>query len=81
MANLRLRVLQNKKTRTQVAKRAKKPKTVITAIAQWGKDELSVLPCTLPVGCIDCVEDESEPSRPVDEGDGVEDMVEVIESA
>jgi len=31
---LRLRILQNKKARTQVAKRAKKPKTEITAIAQ-----------------------------------------------
>lgn len=48
--NFRLRILQNKKRRTQVTKRAKKPKTEITAIAQWGKDEMSWEFCTLPVG-------------------------------
>jgi hypothetical protein len=61
-----------------VTKRAKNPKTVITAIAQWGKDELAPLFCTLPVGRN--VEDEFEPGSPVDEDNEFEDMVESIES-
>ena len=76
MAYLRLRILQNKKTRTQVTRRAKKPKTVITAIAQWGKDELSPLFCTLPVGLSVDEFDDAEGGR-----DEVEDMVESIELA
>ena len=68
----------NKKARTQVTKRAKKPKTEMTAIAQWGKDELSLPFCTLPLGLP--VGEELELGSPaaVDE---VEDMVERIESA
>lgn len=63
-----------------MAKRAKKPKTEITAIAQWGKDELLSPFCTLPVGLP--VEDESGFDSPVvgsDEGE-VDDLVESIES-
>lgn len=61
-----------------MAKRAKKPKTVITAIAQWGKDEMSALFCTLPVG-LD-VEDELEFDDPVGKDDEDESIVESIES-
>lgn len=69
------------KARTQVTKRAKKPKTEITMMAQWGNDvdELSPLLCTLPVG----LNVESEFDNPVAEGerDDVEVMVERTESA
>lgn len=61
-----------------MAKRAKNPNTVITAIAQWGKDEVSLLFCTLPVG-LD-VEDKLELDSPVGEDDDEENMVESIES-
>lgn len=61
-----------------MTKRAKKPKTVITAMAQWGKDEISLLFWTLPVG-LD-VEDELEFDRPVGKDDEDENMVESIES-
>ena len=73
---LRLRVLQiNKKARTHVAKRAKKPKTEMTAIAQWGKDESSLPFCTLPVGLPVGEEDKLEVESPVeDEGDELEDV-------
>ena len=72
---LRLRILQmNKKARTQVAIRAKKPKTEMTAIAQWGKDGSSLPFCTLPVGLPVGEEDRLEVDRPVDEGDKVEDI-------
>lgn len=55
-----------------MAKRAKKPKTEITAMAQWGKDELSLPFCTLVVGLIVCEELE----RSVDEEVGeVEESV------
>lgn len=77
MACLRLRILQKKKRRTQVTKRAKNPRTVITAIAQWGKDEVSLLFCTLPVG-LD-VEDGLEFDSPVGKEED-ENMVESIES-
>ena len=54
-------------------KRAKKPKTEITAIAQCGKDELPPLFCTLPVGLV--VGDvDSVVERDIDE-----DMVESTE--
>jgi hypothetical protein len=75
---LRLRILQHKKRRTQVTKRAKKPKTEITAIAQSGKDEMLSLFCTLPVG-LD-VEDKLEFDNPVGEDEEDEDIVESIES-
>lgn len=66
-----------------MTKSAKKPKTEITAIAQWGKDELSLLFCTLPVGLN---VDEEESDSPVDpdvedERDEVEDIEESTESA
>lgn len=48
-----------------MAKRAKKPKTEMTAIAQWGKDEVASPFCTLPVGL------------PVDEEDTLVDRDEV----
>lgn len=61
-----------------MAKRAKKPKTEITAIAQWGNDEVSFMFCTLPVG-LD-VEDRLEFDSPVGSVDEDENMVESIES-
>jgi hypothetical protein len=76
--NLRLRILQNKKRRTQVTTRAKRPKTEITAIAQWGKDEVWLLFCTVPVG-LD-VEDKLESDRAVGKDDEAENIVESIES-
>ena len=59
-----------------MTKRAKKPKTEMTTIAQWGKDESSLLFWTLPVG----LNDEELESVAVDESE-VEDMVESIELA
>jgi hypothetical protein len=81
---LRLRILQmNRKARTQVAKRAKKPKTEMTAIAQWGKDEVAPLVCMLLVGFAVDVDDKSELGSPVAEDDReeVEDIEESTESA
>ena len=75
---LRFRHLKKKKRRTQVTKRTKKPKTEITAIAQWGKEEMAVLFWTLPVG-LD-VEDKLEFDKPVGKDDEDESMVESIES-
>lgn len=64
-----------------MTKRAKNPKTEITAIAQWGKDEPSLLSCTLPVG-LNVDEEFDGPSDPVAEGEReVEFMVESIELA
>lgn len=56
----------------------------MTAIAQWGNDELLSPFCTLPVGLPDGVEDELGFDSPVvvesDEGE-LDDMVESTESA
>lgn len=85
MGYLRLRILQNKKRSTHVAKRAKNPKTEMTTIAQWGKDEVSLPLCTLPVGLVVDELEFDKPVEPAAEGDGdgddVEDMVERTESA
>ena len=61
-----------------MTKRAKKPKTEITAIAQWGKDEIWLLFCTVPVG-LD-VEDKPEFDSPVGKDEEDENIVESIES-
>lgn len=60
-----------------MAKRAKKPKTEMTAIAQWGKDESSLPFCTLPVGLPVGEEDKLEVKSPVVEGE--EDELEDVE--
>lgn len=57
-----------------MAKRAKKPNTEMTAIAQWGKDGSSLPFCTLPVGLPVDEDDKVELESPVDEGDEVEDI-------
>lgn len=54
--------------------RAKKPKTEITAIAQSGKFEVSLLFCTLPVGLV--VEEELEFDGTAEDADELEVIVE-----
>ena len=64
-----------------MTKRAKKPKTEMTTIAQWGKDEPSLLFCTLPVGLnVDEFDDPGE-SVAVGRREEVADMEESIELA
>ena len=60
-----------------MTKRARKPKTEITAIAQSGKDVMLSLFCTLPVG-LDV--DKLEFDKPVGEDEEDESIVESIES-
>jgi len=65
-----------------VTKRAKNPKTEMTTIAQWGKDEPSLVSCTLPVG-LDVVDEFDDPGESVAVGRREEDadMAETIELA